>query len=337
MFVAGIDSEALQLLESKAGPIIFVLHLGYGFGAIAAPKLVNAFLHGSPLMNMTLKTNTSTSYMNDTIQGFVQDNDSRQFSNMVIARPYGIAGGLMALLCVTFTVLFLVNYCGKYYTHPTLDDENKTRLDTIFKLFSPGNCSDAKPIYGAMFIALLVMVIFHIDGVDTMFRQFLFSFAVETVDAGSPSQGLNLNLLYWVTFVLGRAVSMIVSLKVPIPYICGTVVTLSLGNSVILKVWGETNPLVILICTAAFGMLNAALIPAFLLFANYYIKMTGVAVGLVYVFAGSGMMVYISLTGHFFSLYGPGVYLSITLIGNTIIAVNYLFLQVVAYLHGKRT
>ena len=334
--LSGRDSEALRILQSKAGPIIFALQLGYGLGAMAAPELVNAFLHKSSLQNtaLTANTNSSMAYEGNII---VHPNISGEFNFTAIQYPYMIAGGLMGGLSIVFLVLFFLNYFGKYYVHTVLVSKEKVGIAGIFKMFSPGSCTDGKPLYGAIFICLHVVLIFHIDGVDTMYRQFLVSFAIESDNTRSTSQALNLNLIYWVSFTVGRVICMVLSTKIPIPYICATVVALSVGNSIILNVMIKTNSLIIVVCTSAFGILNASLIPAFVVFANYYIKMTGVAVGLVYVFAGSGIMVYISLTGHLFSLYGPGVYLTIILVGNTIIAVNYVILQVVAYIHGKKT
>ena len=332
----------MMMFQSKAGPVLFAIHLGYGVGALIAPKVVVAFLTTSnltsamgPMTNATIKdfSNATSFHWNSSGSppGVIVGH-----SNAVLVYPYAIATVFAGVLAISFLVLFLVNHFGKYYDHAPLGVESQKSVKGMLKLLSPGTCTDGKPIYGVIFISLFALLLFNIDGVDTAFRQFLYSFAINSYNVGSPGQASNLNLIYWVSFTVGRIISMILSMKIPIPYILGTVVTLSLVNSIVLDVLGKTHYHVILICTSIFGILNSSLVPACFLFSNYYIRMTGVAVGLGWVFAGAGTMVYIWLTGYLFNLNGPWACLFIALLGNSAVAINYFVLQVVACFNGKK-
>ena len=336
-----MDADILAMFQMKAGPVLFAMHVGYGMGALIAPKLLVAFVTTPNVtfpvdkgMDTLIKDNISLVLWNSSA---LPVGAITEHSNAVLAYPYSIAAVLAGLLSIAFLILFIVNYFGNHFDYAVLCVQKNEGIRGMLKHLSASTCTDGKPVYGVIFISLFSMLLFHVDGVDTAYRQYLYSFAINTYDVGSPEQASDLNLIYWVSFTVGRILSMLLSMKIPIPYILGTVVTLSVGNSIILDVLGKENYSVVLFCTILFGILTSSMLPACFLFGNYYIKMTGAAVGLGYTLAAAGTIAYFWLMGYLFDLHGPWACTLVMLVGNVVIAINYFVLQICACINGKRT
>ena len=340
-----MNVEAFRLSKSKGSPAVLLQQLGFGLGAMAAPKIVNAFVMVTPLdiSNITLTNESWIENETDILHGVtysklgdVSKNLRHHKMNIVKLSPavFVVVGVITATCCIACFVIFII---GSVLGTDIDKEEVKTiNCSYISKAISPGTCTGGHAMFGAMFFILLSISCFLSVGGDTAVRQFLYSYSIETDVGFTPEQASNLNMAYWVTYNLSRVMNLLIGLKVNIAVLFATEMALSLIVAIVLAVYGSNNPTILVVFIICWGLFNTALFPNCIVFSNYYVKMTGTATGLIFLAAGLGVVFFVWLSGYFFHEYGPETLMTIIVISTSILAVIYATLQFVASSHEKK-
>ncbi|CAF1271268.1 unnamed protein product [Adineta ricciae] len=202
----------IDMWKTRVATPLNIFHLGYGFGAIFANLLVRPFI------------NTEDEYP--------------QAFNTSIRFPYIISGFLCFLIGIGHLVVFLQKSSERETEQAAVEtvslqcDTGNEKIE--FSVYSPKTCGNGYFKYGLVLSFLFIMYIFFVSGTDQVFAKFYFSFLKNDqfrMSSSSASWGV---ILYWLSYSIGRLISAILSIFLPV-YVCLTITWC--GGLILAVVW----------------------------------------------------------------------------------------------------
>ena len=243
--------------------------------------------------------------------------------------PYGIFGAWS----IVVGVIFLAFYCeGTRY--PASPVEHR-RTSTVKKLFNPATCAQGSASFGLFFITFTFITNFFLNGRDRGFGMFVFAIANQGLHVNKPTASL-LQFSYSLVGTVTRGVCTVIAIWLPIQVIMLTLVCGAVAVQVLLLLYGLQGIEYFWILSCVTASFIAPLHPSIMAWANAYIDVTGVAIGVLNIGFGLGGLSCMYLSGYLFQHRGSRAVLQLSLLCGSALAGVFIVLQIVAHRRGSK-
>ena len=352
---AGLSTEGYRLWGDKGGSLFLADMLLFSIGGLSSPLIVNAYIRVSSFpMNETKRNGTPfekvqwasidlqhfgdshfSLEMTDISENTVSVNNTKTITSTVadIEYPYAIAASLLLF----FALIFFVFFCLQIFTQVEKQIQNDHSKETAMDIWAL--LEKAKTKYSAFEIAHMIcfaIFCFHTYGNENVIRGYLYSYAVESTYAFSPSEASALNTYFWIAAIVGRLGILIAESCCHFPTVVGIIVCIGLVNGLVLSLLASVNQTVLLIFIISFGIFNAPVFGGSVPFASYYVDMNAFKMSTRFFGAAVGSMCYQWLAGVLFGKFGPHSMMYILLGGSINILLMYIILIIVGNKWGKK-
>ena len=196
-------------------------HFGYGVGAMIAPLLAEPFI-GVP-RNVTLTTENGTS--------------APQISFIDrIDIPYYIIGAL-STCCAVITMVYYIH--GRVTNIRSPHEVIKSTKKSFGEIFSYDACPTGSRLYSIIMMSLFLVYAILMSGGEETVKNFLYTFATENrIIPFTKEEASTLNSIFWLTFTVGRLVTVVACKYISLPTLVGVMVSSNLVNALVLGFFG---------------------------------------------------------------------------------------------------
>ncbi|XP_070572017.1 sodium-dependent glucose transporter 1B-like isoform X3 [Ptychodera flava] len=359
------NAYCVNLWGKESGPYLQAIHFVFAIGAAVAPLIAAPFLMPQQsFVSTTLNesstisptdlpflTNSTFPYRsqydiscahcdigaNDVIP--VHESNNSFFStegnntlqlapSLQIWIPYTILSLYNLLVSLPFFCLFVIE--GRRVNLPEKERENASDPHNV--VFVEKN----QKYFVFSLLILLGTFVFVYYGHETIYANFLYTFAISSGLGFTPELAAYLNAAYWGSIAGFRFLSIFCATKVT-PKTLLTVASIGMSlSSAALALFGNDVAEVLWAATVLLGASVASVLPACISWTEGYIKLTGKAMAVI---TGSAACADISLPwlmGHLFSVFGMEILMYTMLAVSLATAVIYFGMQVFATKYGNR-
>lgn len=308
--LGALDNECntllLRLWKTGSGPSMQLLHFAFGLGAVLAPLLAEPFISS---IAEPLVTNMNCSQINTTIgldsfdssclQQLFNDsctdhpdshhsshsNQTFSASNCTVPATqsaslrYAYAYLLGALTFVPPLIAFAYHSIRAEFGHCY-------RRDSLDGSAAPGVHTDhhlvKKPhlLFKIVFFPSLFFFIYLYCGMETSYGNFIFTFAVESLNF-TKQKAAFLNAVFWGCFTVGRfAAIFIACTKVPSSVVIAVDTVGSTLSLLVMTVLSH-NDVVVWVGTATLGAFMASIYPTAMFWLSEQVEVSGKAVAVI--------------------------------------------------------
>ena len=160
---------------------------------------------------------------------------------------------------------------------------------------------------GRLLLPLLISCFFFLHvAAESSYGAWIYTYSL-TKRLANEVSAFNLTSAFWEAFTFGRAVTIVLALKVKATAQLGGSVVGAALSLLVLIIWPDSVAAV-WIATAAYGLSLAGLFPGSITLASEHLRMTGGVTGLFLVGSSLGAMTVPWLIGQFFESVGPRVF-----------------------------
>ena len=229
---------------------------------------------------------------------------------------YWCAYIVVGIVTLITAVPFFINACRRIKV--TMNNEKPANsLHFVFKI-----------------LTLLVIFSFFNSGIEEILGGFLKVFVVKQF-CWSDSKGNLLVSLYWGTFTVAKLIGVIESLYLHpsvIVIVHLSMLIVSFCSLLVANLWQVW----LWISCVIIGIALAPIWPARLAWADRYIKLSGILIGLIFVTEGIGSMIWPSLIGFLVDNFGMMCFVYSLCILGTIALVIFIVMHCIAKPYGER-
>lgn len=176
-----------------------------------------------------------------------------------------------------------------------------TKVKTsLKKSISPAACSKGNTVLSGMILGLLTIYFFTSFGIEKVFSQFLYSFAVETEVAFTSDAASLLLTTFWVCATCGRLTCMLLSICLGPRYTLGMQCAVMIISSTLLTLYGHRVPMALWVCTCLSGIASTVATGNGMAWANQNLNLNAVAIMLFFIAGGIGITSLLYIVGTFF-------------------------------------
>ena len=319
---------------------MFLLHIGYGLGALIANQLARPFIKQLPEDPMSL----NGTLLNATSGNFsLSDNTTLDHSHIwnPIEIPYLIVAAYTFLFAVHFLVFYIIERIKRSQEmpnnhYPVADVNKPSRCDYLVKNCTSGKDETETMYFLFIFFSCMFVYFFTAVGVEQSFSKFLYSYAIESGSGFTRSEASNLHTLFWLCFMSGRTIMIPISLFVRPDVYTMAYVNADVICTIVLSVFGARNVTVLWVFSALFGLAHGPLAPNAFGWCNLYVVMSGARVAAVTVACAIGQMSFQWVTGYVFEYHGAQAIMYINLVHAGLLMSSFIGAFFVARRKGQR-
>ena len=311
--------------RERAASVIPALYACLSIGNTVAPLVTAPFLSHSN--NVTTSEDCHERMMTSHVNSSHADTDSRMFI------PYSIAGAWAALMALAFTVLYFTN--RQFYVSRERAEEGGSSVPLRTRL-NPASCADGSFAFGLVFIAVTSLCFVLVNARDRGYAMFVFTISNQGLRASKPTASLVL-FSYNMTATVARLLCALLSIWIPIQIVVTSLVISAATVFTLLHFFGlqSLRNFWMLSCAAALCIAPAH--PALTAWANKYIDVTGVVMGLFNVGCGLGGLGGMYFSGFLFQRFHSSATVQLAMFVSIALAVAFLPLQIASHLRGSRS
>ena len=313
-----------------SAPVTHIYHMVWGVGSLLAPQIARPFLHKyqpildhhqpSPTSHNTTLDDAKTSALKNLTRlsnvSSITDIDSNTttcdgLTTAPIQYAFYIVCILPTLMVIILFISYILELCKKksvvieYVQLRNLSaSDTGSQKRTGLSIFDPGTCAGGKRGYGAILFLLIALYYFNIVGGEACLWRFIFSFAVESDLNFSVQEATVLNSAFGLSFVLGRFLSAVLSICLRPQSILYLACSGLSAGSALFVTYGYKDRIFAWISVITLGLFVAPLFPAGISWANRYLELTPMAVGVPYLACNIGAIAYSYVNGFLFDHFG---------------------------------
>jgi len=312
VIAGGVSCRIFQLWKEKATFPTHLFHLCGGIGFLLASQIAKPFLpkneYDTQAVNLTSENPSLDAYDTKPYMGNNTITSAQKLQLIIhpeehIEYPYLIISIYTLTIGIAFLVLHLLMY--SFTKEIASSSSGKSPRDDIEDAFSWRLMSWKRRIHAAFFILPFALLWILGVGVEKSLGRFLFPFVTESELAFTPHQGSNFLMVFWLSFTAGRLFAAVISLYLHPLKLLTLALCLSIASSVPLFSFGDSNVVVIWVCTAAFAVSVGPMFASTMTCLNRYISMTPALVTLAFVCSPIGNIGFTRLTAVLFDTEGP--------------------------------
>ncbi|XP_013413251.1 sodium-dependent glucose transporter 1A-like [Lingula anatina] len=338
----------LSIWGKNAASPLHVLHTGFGVGSMIVPLIANPFLAN---IQTTTLTNTSmnitsvfTTALPPTLSSLEYTTDatiSTTITRVLRESRIEYAYLIVAILVTTLSLAFFVYQWkySEYVLHPAdHETESKKRVHGVkefIRIINPATCADGNFCFGLQMFILLSLHFFNAVGGERLYGKFIRSYAIDQLNF-SGDEASYLNVVFWISFSVGRFSGFIVAHWVPVRFLIIIEAAGVLISAILLNIWGHTEPLMLWIFTQPMAFFIAPLFPSGIALGDHYVEMSGLAITVLLLGGSIGGIAYLFLIGYLYENFGPSMFMYNVLGYAIAVVVMVALLSVVGHLHGDR-
>jgi hypothetical protein len=210
------------------------------------------------------------------------------------------------------------------------------KVEKLGKIIDPKTCTDGNLFYGIQFFTLLFLFYFAFIATSAAFGTFTVPIAISKYLNISKQKAATLITATSIACAIGRGSSAILAKLLPIQVLVFTQMFGVLASITITAVWGLQIVTVFWVGNCAFGLFFSPLFPSVLAWSDKYVKMTGVAFGLVNVSQGVSGFIFTWLSGYLLQYKGIPFLLYFSVGCGVVTTIILIILQVLGSFHGNR-
>ena len=304
----------LRLWGDKSAPYLQSLHFAFGLGAFVAPLMAKPFLTTTP-QNTSTDAEFRACTDNGDLSANMTDLCGTNYSP-VFRYSFWIAA---ILLCITALVFMYFAFAVRLYpskathTHTCTTEKIDSNNEVDKSGESPHN-KDHKHNdrwYVAQILSLMFVFYFFYIGIEVTYGGYIASYAVCSLDF-SKSTAAILTSVFWGTFALARAVSILLAAYKLSP---GMMMVIDIIGSISAMIFLSaflSSKVILWVGSAVLGASIASMFPTAISWAEQYIEITGKRAAVFVVGASFGEMVVPLVTGRLFTVYKPSFFIYCT-------------------------
>ena len=323
----------MKIWKKQAPAVILGLYTTNSIGLTISPLITAPFL-SHPLQHQNHTTNrTLSEKLWHHVAAAFAETDINDRTNVTMSHthmyvPYGIFGAWS----IVVGAIFLAFYCEgtRYPTSPV-----EHRHTNFKKLFNPATCAQGSAGFGLFFIASLLFCFYFLNGRDRGLAMFVFAIANKGLHVDKSTASLLL-FSYNLSGALSRGACAVIAIWLPIQAIVLTLVCGAVAVQVLLLLYGlqSIEYLWTLACVTATFITPT--FPSVMAWANVYIDVTGVVIGVLNLGVGLGGLSCMYLSGYLFQHRGSRAVLQLSLLCGSALAGVFIVLQIVAHRRGSK-
>ncbi|XP_070572006.1 sodium-dependent glucose transporter 1A-like [Ptychodera flava] len=296
----GCNLSCVNFWGKDSPPYVQAIHFCFAVGATIAPLIAGPFLIPQEQEhNSTIFDDNRNDESNGSLFLTVEGDSLGSAPSLQTWIPYTIISLYNLLMSLPFFCLFCI-------------ESRRVRLlkkprANLKKARDPVRAEKKDKYFLVILLVLLGAFVFVYLGHESIYGNFLYTFAVSSDLGFTPETASYLNAAYWGSFAAFRFVAIFIASKVtPKTYLTIDIIGMCISCSA-LAIFGNTVAEVVWVATILLGASTASIYGSCISWAERYIKLTGKAIA---VFAGSSALGDISLPwlmGYLFAVFGTGI------------------------------
>lgn len=262
--------------------------------------------------------------------------ETRYIKESRIEYAYLISAVITLMLSLVF---YFYHFKGKRLQNEHKSDNignKRTQFPKRCKtMINPATCADGRFVYGLELFVVLFIYFFNIVGGERILGKFIRAYAIEQLDF-SVSDGSYVNTGFWISFALGRLFGFIVARFLPIRKLVLIETGGLMITTILLNIFAVDSSLGLWILVLPLGMFHSPCFPSMVGWADYHVRMTGMAITLLLLGGSLGGVAYLKITGYLFESHGARAFLYHLLAFGIAAFILAIVLDVIGAQHGSR-
>ncbi|KAG1649736.1 Major facilitator superfamily domain-containing protein 4A [Nymphon striatum] len=313
-FMGIIDSTAnvsmVRLYGQDVSPFLHALHFCYGLGAFVSPMIAKPFLLNmdcSPFIN-----NRSKSH--DLLPSNISYYPAQSLEEAQHKTHVSYAFWIMSVLQIPVIILVITLVGKQCYTTRADGQLSGSQFDysDMDEVVNEAKANHFNKNVGlpltAGLTALMCFIVCCYDGLQALYADYIYSYAVEGASAIDNRDAAYLSACFWGFFALGRLIS------VPIATILTPACMLFINITgctfaLIFMQVGGNNETVIYAGTCMFGLFLSSVFPTAVSWIEQYINANTIITSILVLGAATGEMCFPVIVGQTFETGGPTFFL----------------------------
>ena len=293
------------------------LHSWFGVGLTVAPLLAAPFL--SP---------THCEYLNNTINNASYRNHSNVTLQTHIHIPYAMCGGVGVVGGIILIIFYILKL---RITIGTSSVANRKWTE----LFSPASCAGGKLCFGTAFMMLLFFIYLLMVGKDNSLSAFMEPLVVDHANF-TKTEGALLLTTFSASFTLARFVATALGILIPLNVLLFMEIIGNLGAAIAIYVIPLQQEWHLWAFVSLFGFFAGPMYASGMAWADQYIEITALAVGVIDFGIGIGGAAGPYLIGYLLTYMGPMYVLLFCVVCAASLLVFLTIAQIIGSCNGLR-
>lgn len=319
--------------EHNGGPMQ-ALHFGYPLGAMVGPLIAYPFV-SKDTTNTTNWLPIHNVSSSEPVQPLVNITNNTVPTESHIEVPYII----IASLDIFMAVMFIIFQC---FSRPVTSqcDNNKKSNRLVSRnwreVFSPTRWGGGSFKFGVTIVALLMFFYFMQVGTVRGFIAYYTSYAVESDLAFTPQQGTLYSSATNLAGALGRGVGAILALFIPYPILLPMIVGGQALSAIATVIWGLKSKTAFIVTCCAFSFTSYQVWPGGYSWADNYIYLFAIIVGMAQMCSKLGDITFGYLLGYLYDYKSKKSIFYSAAIAGVLLFVLSLVMDAIAIRHGSK-